>query len=77
MEAGVTTDILDRRIEKFEADLSRVEAEAGGTREELTFAWRKAADEHRKAKDELKGLNDTSKVRPPSQLRDPTEVSLT
>lgn len=77
VEAGVTTDILDKRIEKFEADLSRVEAEAGGTREELTFAWRKAADEHRKAKDELKGLNDTSKVRPPSQLRDPTEVSLT
>lgn len=63
VEAGVTTDILDRRLENFEAELSRVQAEAGGTREELTLAWRKAADEHRKAKNDLKGLNDAAKVR--------------
>ena len=62
VEAGVTTDILDKRLDKFQAELTRVQAEAGGTREELTLAWRKAADEHRKAKDELQGLNDTSKV---------------
>jgi hypothetical protein len=63
VEAGVTADILDRRLDKFEAELKRVQDEAGGTREELTLAWRKAADEHRKAKDDLKGLNDTAKVR--------------
>jgi hypothetical protein len=67
VEAGVTTDILDRRLENFEAELSRVQAEAGGTREELTLAWRKAADEHRKAKNDLKGLNDAAKVRHFSQ----------
>jgi chromosome segregation ATPase len=63
VEAGVTIDVLDRRLERFEAELSRVQAEAGGTREELTLAWRKAADEHRKAKNDLKDLNDAAKVR--------------
>jgi chromosome segregation ATPase len=63
VEPGVTTDILDKRLEKFEAELARVTSEAGGTREELTMAWRKAADEHRKAKNDLKGLEDTAKVR--------------
>jgi chromosome segregation ATPase len=63
VEAGVTIDILDKRLEKFEAELARVQSEAGGTREELTLAWRKAADDHRKAKNDLKGLTDTAKVR--------------
>jgi len=63
VEAGVTTDILDKRLEQFEAELHRVQAEAGGTREELTLAWRKAADEHRRAVNDLKSLNDAAKVR--------------
>jgi len=63
VEVGVTTDILDKRLEQFEAELHRVQAEAGGTREELTLAWRKAADEHRRAVNDLKSLNDAAKVR--------------
>jgi len=70
VEAGATTDILDKRLEKFEAELHRVQAEAGGTREELTLAWRKAADEHRRAHNDLKSLNDAAKV----CLSNPSEI---
>nr|POE64878.1 structural maintenance of chromosomes protein 6 [Quercus suber] len=40
--AGMTPNILDKRLEKFETDLRHQERQAGGTEEELTLAWQEA-----------------------------------
>jgi chromosome segregation ATPase len=62
VDGDVTTLILDKRLEQFRAEFERVQREAGGTREELTEAWRKAAQEHRDAQNQLSGMQDASKV---------------
>lgn len=62
VEDGVTTDILDKRLDKFVADYDRAQAEAGGTREELTLAWRQAFQEYKEARGSLKEMKHAAKV---------------
>lgn len=54
VEPGVNAQILDDRLDKFMKDLERAEREAGGTREQLTEAWRAAKTDYDNARDQLK-----------------------
>jgi chromosome segregation ATPase len=59
---GLTTTILDNRLDQFISELQRVQREAGGTREQLTEAWSRANREYREANNQLANMVDASKV---------------
>lgn len=63
IEEGVTTDILDKRLEKFIQEYQRAQREAGGTREELALAWRQAKQEYQDARGQLSEMLRFAKVR--------------
>ncbi|OQN95859.1 hypothetical protein B0A48_18144 [Cryoendolithus antarcticus] len=59
LEPGITAATLDKRLEKFIDDYKRAQAEAGGTMEQLTMAWRRAKKELR---DILKEQQNTKRL---------------
>jgi chromosome segregation ATPase len=75
VDAGVTTQMLDKRLEQFIAEYERVQREAGGTSEELTMAYLNAKREFRDARDQLSSMLDASNVSlsyiPPSDREHP------
>jgi chromosome segregation ATPase len=62
VDAGVTTQILDKRLEQFIAEYERVQREAGGTAEELNMAFLTAKREFRDARSQLSSMLDASNV---------------
>lgn len=62
VDQGVTPDILDKRLDKFIQEYERVQREAGGTREELTMAWRQAKQEYKEAIGQLSEMLRFAKV---------------
>jgi chromosome segregation ATPase len=62
VDAGVTTAVLDKRLEQFIAEYERVQREAGGTSEELNMAFLTAKREFRDARSQLSGMLDASNV---------------
>lgn len=66
VEEGVTTDMLDKRLDKFMKEYERAQMEAGGTREELTVAWRQAKQEYQDARGQLTEMLRFAKVSIPN-----------
>lgn len=66
VEEGMTPAKLDERIDKLERDYKRIEANIGGTREELHAAWQKAVLEFETAKKQTAEMVTCAKVRRPS-----------
>ena len=64
VDAGVTTAVLDKRLEQFIAEYERVQREAGGTSEELNMAFLTAKREFREARSQLSSMLDASNVSP-------------
>ena len=62
VEEGATPAVLDERLQKLTEDMRRFEREAGGTREELTAAWKKAELAYREANGQMKNLQNTASV---------------
>jgi chromosome segregation ATPase len=62
VDEGLTTTILDNRLDQFISELQRVQREVGGTREQLTEAWSRANREYRDANNQLSNMVDASKV---------------
>ncbi|KAM0716109.1 hypothetical protein Q7P37_008623 [Cladosporium fusiforme] len=62
VDEGATTAILDRRLEKFIKEFENAQREAGGTREELTMAWRQAKQEYKDAIGQLSEMSRFSKT---------------
>ena len=62
VDEGVTTQILDKRLEQFIAEYERVQREAGGTSEELNMAYLTARREFHDARSQLSSMLESSKV---------------
>jgi chromosome segregation ATPase len=62
VEDGLTPAILDERLEKYIAEYARVQREVGGSKEELTMAFKVAKRAYHSAKDQLASMLDAKKV---------------
>jgi chromosome segregation ATPase len=62
VEESLTSDIIDRRIDKFIKERERAEAEAGGTIEDLLLAWQRAKNEYEEAKAQTHEMQVFAKV---------------
>lgn len=62
VDEGITPAILDKRLDQFISEYQRVQREVGGSREELTMAFRTAKHEYRDARNQLTAMLDAAKV---------------